>query len=222
MWSWGQEHLGLELPNPCLNIRRSKENARDRTLSEGEMTQFLNALDSLEETEVRDALRIMLMTGQRKACVVQMTWEELNLRDRIWTIPAEKMKSARTHRVPLPAHITRLLADRKRGRVNGQERVFSLPSNDVRCGLQKVLGKAEIRDVTPHDLRRTCASWLGRHGRCDVAVVSVLLGHSEKALGVLGVYRRPSIDEVRDALEKTVRVMLTTTAEKGEVVEFVR
>ena len=220
MWGWGQEHLGLELANPCLGIRRSKETSRDRTLSEGEMEQFLKALGELDDADVRDALKIMLMTGQRKACVIQMKWEELNLRDRIWTIPAGKMKSGRTHRVPLPKQVVQFLGERKRSRPKKEERVFSLPSNDLRTGLGKVLKQADLEDVTPHDLRRTCASWVGRYGKCDVAVVSMLLGHSENALGILGVYRRPSIDEVRDALERTVRAMDATTAKKGEVVEF--
>ena len=220
MWGWGQEHLGLELPNPCLGVRRSKESARERTLSEGEIKEFLMALEKTEDVDIRDVLRVMLMTGQRKACVIQMTWAELNLRDHIWTIPAARMKSGRTHRVPLPPPIVQMLSRRNVHTTGGSERVFSLPTNDIRGGLKKVLDLAGLVDVTPHDLRRTCASWVGRHGKCDVAVLSALLGHSDKALGVLGVYRRPSIDEVQTALERTVRAMVATTADKGAVVEF--
>ena len=191
MWGWGRDHLGVEAPNPCENVKRAPEKSRDRTLSESEMSSFIKALRELEDRDGRDALWLMLLTGQRKSCVVNMAWSELNLRDGVWTIPADRMKSGNTHRVPLPEEALKLLKARNRGKRKKAETVFQLPARDVRTPLRKVLKNAGLTHVTPHDLRRTCASWLGRHGKCDVAVVSALLGHSDKALGVLGTYRRP-------------------------------
>ena len=67
------------------------------------MHAFIKALNELEDKDGRDALWLMLLTGQRKACVVDMAWSEVNFRDALWTIPGERMKSGQTHRVPLPA-----------------------------------------------------------------------------------------------------------------------
>jgi len=52
---------------------------------------------------VKTALPVMLMTGLRDASLRAAKWREIDLEQGLWTIPGERMKSGRTHRVPLPA-----------------------------------------------------------------------------------------------------------------------
>jgi integrase len=47
------------------------------------------------------ALAFLILTAARSGEVIGARWEEINLADRVWTIPAERMKSGRQHRVPL-------------------------------------------------------------------------------------------------------------------------
>jgi integrase len=73
---------------------------------------MLRALDASKvEPVTRTALTLMLLTGVRDAALRAACWREFDLRAKCWTIPAERMKSGREHRVPLPAQAVAMLTD---------------------------------------------------------------------------------------------------------------
>jgi integrase len=43
--------------------------------------------------------------------VLGAPWSEINLADRLWTIPAERMKAEKEHRVPLSARVIAILEE---------------------------------------------------------------------------------------------------------------
>ena len=92
---------------------------------------------------------------------------------------------------------------------------------DIRLGLNRVLDRAKITEkVTPHDLRRTTATWMLGEG-ADIEIVARLLSHA--TFGVTSTYAKAGIELIRKNLERTVRAMLATLDDKdgkATVVDF--
>jgi integrase len=93
--------------NPCGGISRpSKEQERDRVLSEGEIRTIWKALDK-EKLIMAATFQIRLLTAQRGGEVHSMRWRDID--GEWWTIPAEFAKNGLSHRVPLSPQALRIL-----------------------------------------------------------------------------------------------------------------
>lgn len=194
--------------SPCAQITApSAENRRDRVLSAGEIRLFWQKLDAAPMAmATRLALKLILVTGQRKGEVINAEWSEVNINSGWWTIPGEKSKNTLTHRVPLsPLAIELLeeaqtLAGDSRWVFPGRTIENPIRGDSVNEALARSLPCLGIENsFVPHDLRRTMASHLTGMGISRL-VVSKLLNHVET--GITAVYDRHSYDdEKRRALE---------------------
>ena len=193
--------------SPCVQIPApSKENRRERYLSEDEIKVFWEKLDDAKMSqEIRLALKFLLVTGQRKNEVIGAEWSEFDLKNKWWTIPAEKSKNKLTHRVPLTSTAMEILNALKK--ITGQYQfVFASPvghtkrNPERKAGIFPILGSAVDRALrnnqtnnlktkqknifnldhfTPHDLRRTTASMMTKSG-VDRLVLKKILNHADR------------------------------------------
>jgi integrase len=208
--------------NPCEAIEApAKESSRERVLSESELKTVWNGLQSKElsmSEPVKMALRLMLVTGQRKGEVVSARWNEIDLKAGWWTIPPEKAKNGLPHRVPLsPLALTLLKEIRE---LSGDSQ-FLLPSSQgdksirddaVSKAVRRNEAQLKVAHFTPHDLRRTAASHMASSGISRL-VISKILNHVDR--GVTAVYDRHSYDrEKRTALNAWSRHLDTITSGK--------
>ena len=80
-------------------------------------TAIPGLLDSIRDSEAssstKDAVKLMILTAARPGEVSGMTWAEVDLDARVWSIPAERMKGSRPHRVPLSIQAYVLLSMRR-------------------------------------------------------------------------------------------------------------
>lgn len=186
----------------------SKENRRERILSEDEIKIFWHTLDDTDvHLSTALALKMQLVTAQRKGEVVNMRWDELDLKAGTWSIPGEKSKNSKPHQVPLSALANEILSESKE-KLGHRVWVFPSPSIDgpvtdgaiskaVRRHKDEFVG---INHFTPHDLRRTAASHMTALGISRL-VVSKILNHVER--DVIAIYDRHSYDgEKRSAAIK--------------------
>ena len=90
-------HLENLLPKKS-KIRRVEHHA---ALPYAELAAFMADLRQQHGTAAR-ALEFAILTAARTGEVIGARWEEINLADRLWIVPAERMKAGREHRVPLP------------------------------------------------------------------------------------------------------------------------
>jgi integrase len=206
MFGWALSR-DLIQANPCAAIKApAKENRRDRVLTTEEIAGFWRALDDPAtpiSLQIRLALRLQLISAQRKGEVINAEWRDFDIAQGIWTIPGEKAKNGLPHRVPL-SPLARAVLDaipephsgwlfpspRGNGPVGGQSVDHAMHRN------HDVLG---IGGATPHDLRRSAASYMTSVGVSRL-VVSKVLNHAET--GVTAVYDRHSYDvEKRAALD---------------------
>jgi len=146
------------------------------------------------------ALELTILTAARSGEILGMGWSEVDLDKKIWTVPANRMKAGREHRVPLSERavaILRQLADIKTGDFvyPGQRKNRRLSNMAIFMMLRRM--KA---DVTVHGFRSTFRDWAGNESHFPREVVETALAHvvgdaAEQA------YRRS------DALEKRRKLM---------------
>ena len=193
--------------NPAAKVKMAKEESRKRRLELAEVPFFLVAINDDDDQDTRDFLEIALYTGARKSNVLAMRWDQLNQHRRSWLIPGEEFKNGEAHEVPLTERVQAILARRQeRG---GSPWVF--PGNgrtghmvEPKRGLERILKRAGINDFHFHDLRRTLATFMAE---ADIPenLIGLVLGHKPKS--ITGVYTRPSLDVLREAMERGIARM---------------
>ena len=129
---------------------------------------LLRALDAGDiEPSTRAALLLMLYTGLRDHSLRAARWDEIDLRDATWTVPGERMKSRRSHVVPLPtqavATLTKLGKLTRHGPKSfvfvGFGKAGFLAENTLRAALHGLGFK-----VTAHGLRSLITDLLNENG----------------------------------------------------------
>jgi integrase len=187
---------GIEKPH--------QEEVRERTLSDTELRRLWLACE--EEGPFGQALRVLVLTGARRNEVSQMRWSEL-VEDGVWTLPRERSKNRRPHKIVLPMQARAIIAAMPH--IADCDFVFSADGKRPVTGWDKakvrISAKAGIvaDSWRLHDLRRTAASGMQRLG-VSVPVIEKTLNHvSGTFRGIVGVYQQHDYaDEVRIALQK--------------------
>ena len=143
------------------------------------------------------ALEFLILTAARSGEVRGATWAEINLQEKIWTVPAPRMKMGREHRVALPDAAVQLLTSLPR--LDGCEFVFpgaklSSPISDMT--LTAVLRRMGRCDITVHGFRSTFRDWAAEATNYPHELAEMALAHlvSNK---VGAAYRRGDMLEKR-------------------------
>lgn len=199
-YSWALPRLDKLPANPCMGAGRpAKPNARDRVLSDTELAALWRVADS-QPSPWGVAVKLLMLTGQRRAEVIEAKRSEFDLKAKMWTIPAERAKNDTTHLVPLSAAAVAVL--KGVDEVDGSDWLFPALGNtdNPASGISKAVERIRVavakdmdRDVpnwSLHDIRRTVATALQRLG-IRFEVTEAVLNHiSGSKGGVAGVYQR--------------------------------
>jgi integrase len=102
-WAIAQGDYGLER-SPCDRLQPKmvigKKAIRTRVLRDDELRLLWKATDDMGYP-YGPLFRLLVLTGQRKSEVAEARWSEIDLKSKVWTIPAERMKADAAHVVPL-------------------------------------------------------------------------------------------------------------------------
>jgi integrase len=173
VFNWSLD-MGLVEQTPAFRLPKlGEEGARERFLLPDEIKAFWRGLDGAPITPaMRYALRLMLVTGQRRGEVISMRKADLDLGASmaVWTIPSPASKNKNPHRVPLPP-LALLQIGEAIELCAPSEYVFPSPrdtgthmwesaATKAMGRVVRVLGFAE--PAWPHDLRRTVATNMAR------------------------------------------------------------
>ena len=193
------------------------ERPRDRILTAEEIGALWEKLDTADMAEpTRLALKLLLVTGQRRGELTQARWDHFDLDAKLWTIPVELLKSAHSRRDRPEPHVVPLsdlaLVLMRRLKELAGDSPAVLPAHaskrHARGYSEGVLSRAVRQNAehlgiahwTPHDLRRTAASFMTKIGVPRLHVEKVL-NHSTG--DIAEVYDRHNyLPEKRAALEK--------------------
>src|SRR5262249_26446273 len=87
--------------SPCARRQPpTPEQARDRVLNDNELGNVWRAADQLGGP-FGVLVKLLMLTGQRRDEVARMTWREVDLASRLWTLPKERSKNGQPHDIPL-------------------------------------------------------------------------------------------------------------------------
>jgi integrase len=199
-WCVGRAILDL---SPAKGVAApARERARDRVLDDDELTRIISAVRQIGGP-YGGIVELLALTGQRREEVAQLTWGEIDLAGRTWTLPASRTKNGKPHIVHLSkAAVAVLVRAPKLGKF-----VFSLSGtkpfrsfSEAKRDLDKL---SSISKWWLHDLRRTCVSGMARLGIAPHVADKVLNHQSGTISGVAAVYQRHEfLAERKDALER--------------------
>jgi integrase len=136
------------------------------------------------------ALEFAILTAARRGEVVGATWDEVDLAAKTWTIPAERMKADREHRVPLAEPALELLRALPREKGNS----FVFVGAKKGCGLfvsalAATLRRMKRSDITTHGFRSAFRDWAAEQTTYANHVCEMALAHSISS-AVEKAYRR--------------------------------
>lgn len=143
------------------------------------------------------ALEFAVLTAARSGEVRGATWSEIDLSAALWTVPADRMKSGREHRVPLSGPAVTLLRSLPSGAAD--QLVYPGMRGQLSdMSLSAVLRRMKVA-VTVHGFRSTFRDWVAEHTQHSNEVAEMALAH---AVGdkVEAAYRRGDLFEKRVAL----------------------
>ncbi|AWH29564.1 tyrosine-type recombinase/integrase [Stenotrophomonas sp. YAU14A_MKIMI4_1] len=118
----------------------------------------------------RRALLLLILTAARSGEVRAMTWEEIDLDSRVWTIPPSRMKTQVAHRVPLSDQALLILASQREEHdrlVFPSIRARTVLSDMALTSLLRRLdapSDADGRVATAHGFRSSFRDWCSEHG----------------------------------------------------------
>ena len=149
---------------------------------------------SQASTSAKLCLKFQTLTASRPTEARECRWEEIDFRTATWTIPGERTKKKRPHRVPLSDQALALL-QKARALSDGSEWVFPAPRREgpVSDAIGKLLRDLDIGG-NPHGMRSSFSSWCSDMGH-PLEIAEHALGHVVR--GVAGAYQRSDLFDRR-------------------------
>ncbi|MCV2361440.1 integrase arm-type DNA-binding domain-containing protein [Paucibacter sp. TC2R-5] len=197
-------NLDAQLPNPD-KIAKVEHHA---ALKVSEIGAFMVRLRAADGMGAR-ALEFAILTAARSGEVRGATWAEVDLEAKVWTVPGDRMKAGKDHRVPLSPAAVQLLEALPR--IEGVDAVFPAPRGGKLSDMTMtaVLRRMKV-DAVPHGFRSTFRDWTAERTHypsdvCEMALAHVVANKVEAA------YRRG------DLFQKRVNLMADWAAFVGRV-----
>jgi integrase len=201
MFNWCIER-GIIESSPMVGIKApGREVSRDRVLSDHELKAVWIASETLEPP-FSAFVRLLILTAQRRDEVANMTWDEIDLEKRMWTIPKERAKNGLAHEVPLSRMAFEILDNLPRFGPFVLTSTGKTPISGFSKAKTNVDRLSEVTSWTYHDLRRTATTGMAQLG-VPPHIADKILNHKTGSIrGVAAVYNRYGyIEERNRALE---------------------
>ena len=184
-------HLDQLLPNPSKVVKVEHHAA----LPWQDVPKFMQAVRAREGIGAR-ALEYVILTAARSGEVRLAPWEEVDFDNRLWTIPAERMKADRAHRVPLSSQAVRVLKQQS----NNLPYLFTSsrmkPLSDMTIS---AVTKRMAVDAVPHGFRSTFKDWCRANTTYADEISELALAHVNSD-ATRAAYARDDLLEVRRQL----------------------
>lgn len=166
-------HLSL-----LLSKRQKLTRGHHRALDYKNVPAFLRELQ-LRNGSARWALEFLILTAARSGEVRHATWDEIDRDSKMWTIPAERMKAGRIHRVPLTERMVAILDAVGDGshttNIFGGSRL-GRPLTDA--ALSNLLKRMGVFNATVHGFRSAFRDWVGDATDAPREVAEAALAHA--------------------------------------------
>jgi integrase len=168
-------HLDKLLPARS-KVRKVEHHA---ALPYDNLPDFLAALRE-QEGIAASALEFLILTAARTGEVIGAHWNEIDLRSKVWNVPAERMKAGREHRVPLSDRALAILQAMKSTHGDDSAFVFAggKPGQPLsNMALLMLLRRMGRDDLTAHGFRATFKTWGTERTNFKSEIIEAALAH---------------------------------------------
>ena len=165
-----------------------------------ELPEFMRKLREKDGIAAR-ALEFTILTAGRTGEVLGTIWNEIDFAEKLWTVPAARMKAGREHRVPLCNRALAIIEEMKQVR---DEDGFVFPGRRRRKPLSnmamlKLLRRTGRNDLTVHGFRSTFRDWAAERTNFASEAIEMPIAHAASDK-VEAAYRRGDLMEKRRQL----------------------
>ena len=169
-----------------------------------DLPAFMAALRGRPAMAAR-ALEFTILTAARTSETLQATWSEFDLTARLWTVPGNRMKAGKEHRVPLNDPALQILSALAK-ETGAEPGAYVFPSNQPDrplsgMSMAMLLRRMKVLGITVHGFRSSFRDWVGETTRFPREVAEAALAHTV-ASKVERAYRRG------DAFDKRRKMMI--------------
>jgi integrase len=214
-------HLDKLLPERG-KVRKVQHHA---ALPYAELPAFMTALREQEGTAAR-ALEYAILTAARTGEIIGARLNEISEGEKVWTVPGERMKAGKEHRVPLSARALAIVNGIDRPAGEGKDAqsapsAFVFPGGKPGKALSNMaflmlLRRMKREDLTAHGFRSTFRTWAAERTNFPREVIEAALAHT---IGnkVEAAYQRGDMFEKRQRLMEAWAQFCSSGAAAGQV-----
>ncbi|MEL7040495.1 MAG: tyrosine-type recombinase/integrase [Pseudomonadota bacterium] len=211
-------NLSELLASPSKVAKRSNHPA----LQHHDLGRWWRAL-SVRDGMAAKALQFLAMTAARSGEVRGMVWQEVDFDKAIWSVPPERMKVGREHRVPLSKQLVEFLISLPR--LSDSQIVFFAPRGgalsdmsisavmkrlheaDMRAGRKGFIDRRSGRPAVPHGLRSSFRDWTAEVG-VDRDLAEICLAHKVGSEVERAYLRSDMIEKRRQVMQDWQRFLV--------------
>lgn len=166
-------HLELMMP------KQRKSKGHHAAMPYAKVPDFYGKLRRRPATAAR-ALEFVILTAARTGEVIGMTWGEVDFENRLWTVPALRMKAEAEHSVPLTDRALAILNGLKPTSLQANQLVFPAQRNVKlsNMAMSMLLRRMEVEGVTVHGFRSSFRDWAGEETNFERETVEMALAHT--------------------------------------------
>ncbi len=195
-------HLALILPR-----RKRLTRGHHAAVPFAEVPALMTKLSGQTNLSVR-ALEFTILTAARTSETLLATWTEFDLNAAVWTVPPDRMKAGKEHRVPLAPAVVELLKqlDRDESGLLFPGRSGKQPLSNM--SMQMILRRMSI-EATVHGFRSSFRDWAGEMTNASREVAEAALAHSVGNSAELAYRRGDALEKRRGLMEDWAKFCLS-------------
>ena len=204
-WAKASGHRSGDNPVDGVSKALPKQNAissHHAALPYPKVSGFIKKLQKIDAGgSARLALEFTILTAARTNEVLGAKWDEIDQKKKTWTIPAERMKAHKEHRVPVSLRCIAIIKEARK-LSDGKSLVF--PSKTANKPLSNMVFLMLLRrmktDVTAHGFRSTFRDWAAEQTNIPSAVCEAALAHTLKDKAEAAYNRTDLFDKRRELM----------------------
>ena len=204
-YSIGKNYVAIDpLPKAKIGLGRQKATVEHReAIPYEQIPEVWRVLQAAKPSSVTRVIEFLILTAARSGEARGARWGEFDMADAIWTLPPERMKGARQHRVPLSApsiDVIRQAREAAPSPIHGHELIFpNGGGREVTRMMPLRFFQRRYEGYTLHGFRSTFQDWAAEQTDTPAEIVEHALAHLEGS-ATIRAYRRTDYFEKRREL----------------------
>jgi len=184
-----------------------------------DVASFIRSLRDADAAEVvKLAFEFTILCATRTSETLNATWDEVDLKAKTWTIPAERMKAGVAHRVPLSDRAVEIL---KRAETLSEGGPYVFPGRSAKKPLSNMVFLMALRrmkreDITAHGFRSSFRDWAAEKTNFPRAVCEAALAHTLRDKTEAAYNRTDLFDRRRELMESWSSFALTPPTDTSD------